>query len=105
MKAGMRSEVHHPKKRRISIPKGSDPCRHAAPEPGVQFALMQWGCMNSKRELGPQYLWEPETSYEKKSCEAQLKERNEKAVEKVNQKRKNAMIEGTVEFQELKVSL
>lgn len=30
---------------------------------------MQWGCMNSKGDLVPQHLWEPETADEKKISE------------------------------------
>lgn len=63
--------------------------KHSAPKTGVQFALMQWSCMNSKRELRPQYLWETETMDEKKISETWLKEKNDKAVEKLKRKKKS----------------
>lgn len=51
MRAGIKLVVHYKKKTcRISISKEGNVYKNASSKPGVQFAPIQWGCINSKEE-------------------------------------------------------
>ena len=96
-------EVGGGNKRKISIIKGDDPHEFATTQPSVQFSIMQWGAISSDGTIGPLHLWGTESKKEREECDLKLKEANSISRQKIDEKRRKALIPGTVEFETLQV--
>lgn len=69
MNLGMRLESPVRQKPRITKPNAEGPHQWAKAQSKVQFSVMQWAAMSTEPVMGPEFVWEAETTEERNAVD------------------------------------